>query len=98
LFSSLVKSKVAARKADRLSQLETALLDMAVSAAFMQPDHYLSLIDTAECTINNTLFKLYVVQIECAVLSLVVPPVGPIGLTDFVLTRSLVEIPAGLAG
>ena len=91
MFSSLLKSKTAAAKAACLSPLETALMDMAVTAAFMRPDSHLLLVDTAQRIVDTRIFEIYVIQIECAMLSLVFAPQGRIALLDFELTRPLLE-------
>jgi hypothetical protein len=91
LFSSLHKSKTAAAKAAQLSPIETALLDMAVTAAFNRPDSYLSLVAVERHLVETKVFEIYVIQIECAVMSLVFGSSGRIALLDFVLTCPLLE-------
>jgi hypothetical protein len=94
LFSSLPKSKTAAEKAARLSSLEMAVLDMAVTAAFMRPDGHLRLIDARQRIVETRVFELYTIEIECAVLSLVFGPNGRVAVLDFELTCPLLDVPA----
>ena len=94
MFSSLLKSKTAAEKAARLSPLEAAILDMAITAAFMRPDSQIYLVDTGQHIVETSVFQLYVMQIECAMLSLVFGPNGRIAVLDFELIHPLLDIPA----
>lgn len=91
MFSTLAKSKTAAEKARRLSPLETELLDMAVTAAFLRPDSYLVLVDAAQCVVDTKTFEIFVIQIECAILSIVFAPSGRTAVLDFEITCPLLD-------
>jgi hypothetical protein len=96
LFSSLLKSKTAAEKAARLSPLETAALNMAITAAFSRPDSHLSVVYTEQRLVETKCYEIFVIQIDCAMLSLVFGPSGRVALLDFELTLPLLEVPTQL--
>src|SRR5947208_2340738 len=88
MFSSLPKSQVAARKYSKLSDLDQALLDMYMTAAFMRPDSHLKLLEAITTVSHRRTILIYVIEIEVAIISLAVSPVtGKVGIADFVPTN-----------
>jgi hypothetical protein len=94
MFSLLPKSRAAAEKAGLLSDLEVALLDLHLTAAFRRPDSHLHFVDHAVTVINGRIYEIFVIQIEVAMLSLVISDRGRVGITDFHITNLFVEPPS----
>ena len=91
MFRTLPKSRTAAAKAARLTPLETALVDMQVTAAFLRPDLYVALVDTATAIINGQVIEIYVIQIDGVALSLAFSMHGVVAILDFWITMDLGE-------
>jgi hypothetical protein len=89
MFSILPKSKLAAEKASKLSELEVAIIDMYIEAAFLRPDSHLTFLDTATTVVNGRNFDIYVVELEIMIVSLVISDRGKVGILDFFVSRSL---------
>jgi hypothetical protein len=89
MFSKLAKSQTALEKANGLSELECALLDMHMTAAFSRPDSHLRLIDYIRAKQHGVWFDIFVIEIEIALISLAISAAGKVGIIDFHFYKGL---------
>jgi hypothetical protein len=85
MFSILPKSRAASEKAALLTSTQLALLDMSVTAAFLEPNSYIRILDRFPSIQQGQVFEFLVIELTEMILVLVSSPSGKIGITDFYL-------------
>jgi hypothetical protein len=91
MLSTLPKGRAALEKVAKLTDLELAILDMHVAAAFMRPDSHLEIVDYIPTKRGGRMYEIFVVQIDIALLVLVLSEGGRLGVNDIHLTRNLLD-------
>jgi hypothetical protein len=76
-------------KANKLSGVELAVLDLHVTAAFLRPDSYVQVLDSIRTFQHGRLFDILVVEIDVAIICFAFSGTGRIGITDFFLLETL---------
>jgi len=89
MFTILPKSETAKKKADLLTALEIAHIDMCVTAAFTQPDSYVRLVDAFSSVQQGSLFQFYVIELSELALVLAVSRTEKMAIIDFVVFDEL---------
>ena len=89
MFTILPKSVTAKEKAELLSPLEVAHIDMSVTAAFTRPDSYIRLVDAFSAVQQGSLFHFYVIELPELALVLAVSRSGKMAIIDFVVFENL---------
>ena len=85
MFTTLPKSCVAKEKAERLTPLELAHLDMCLTAAFARPDSYIRIVDYFTQERHGSVFDFYQLELTELAFILVVSRTGKMAIVDFVL-------------
>lgn len=94
MFTTLPKSRVAKEKADRLTPLELAHLDMCLTAAFARPDSYIRIAEYFTTQRNGSVFDFYNIELSDLAFVLVVSQSGKMAILDFVLFNPLGQTPS----
>jgi hypothetical protein len=88
MFTTLPKSRVAKEKADRLTSLERAHLDMCLTAAFARPDSYIRIVEYFTQDLHGSVFDFYQLELTELAFILVISKTGKMAILDFVLFES----------
>lgn len=94
MFTILPKSAAAKEKADLLSDLELAHIDMCLTVAFTRPDSCIRLVDAFTAVRHGSIFDFYVIELPELALVLAVSRSGKMAIIDFVIFEDLGSQPA----
>jgi hypothetical protein len=89
MFTILPKSETAKEKADLLTPLELAHIDMCLTVAFTRPDSYMRLVDAFTALQQGSIFDFFVVELPELALVLAVSRSGKMAIIDFVIFDNL---------